>query len=375
MKLLLPYAYDSKRELVHIDQAKKGERYTCPNCDAELLLRIGKIPEGQKYHKRNHFAHKGNSDNHCSESFLHKLFKERCVEFIRQKIADNENIQFEWHCEKCEEEHTGNLLKKAVRVEPERDLEKCKPDIALLDKDGNVVIVVEVVVTHKPEPEVMQYYDDKKIACLQLQVDDFPDCDRIEEKLSHPEHMNICPNPRCKKCGEIMLHAQMVTVAAKCRRCGEEMKVAMLSAKNGHYLLGPAYFNDQEIKMAMDMGANLEKRYSKTMNETYLANVCKKCLSFIGKFYIHNYYYAPHTNEKDLDDCKCFSCIEAEEQQKELQIYRESEQLEELAIREGNKLCPRCGGRLVIRNSYRGPFWGCQNFPECTYTENIRFTD
>jgi len=78
MKLLLPYAYDSKRELVHIDQAKKGEKYTCPNCNAELSLRIGKIPEGQKYHKRNHFAHKGNSNNHCSESFLHKLFKEKC---------------------------------------------------------------------------------------------------------------------------------------------------------------------------------------------------------------------------------------------------------------------------------------------------------
>ena len=78
-KLLLPYAYDSNGNLVHIDNAQKGHKYTCPNCGAELLLKISKIPEGQKYHRRNHFAHKGNSDNHCSESFLHKLFKERCA--------------------------------------------------------------------------------------------------------------------------------------------------------------------------------------------------------------------------------------------------------------------------------------------------------
>ena len=31
-KLLLPYAYDSTGNLVHIDNAHKGETYTCPEC-------------------------------------------------------------------------------------------------------------------------------------------------------------------------------------------------------------------------------------------------------------------------------------------------------------------------------------------------------
>lgn len=53
MSVLLPYAYDCNKELVHIDEAKKGEKYTCPNCGAELLLKISRIPEGQKYHRRN----------------------------------------------------------------------------------------------------------------------------------------------------------------------------------------------------------------------------------------------------------------------------------------------------------------------------------
>ena len=85
-KILLPYAYDKMKNLVHIDNAQKGEQYICPVCGAELMIRISKIPKGKKYHKRNHFAHQGNSENTCSESFLHKSFKDKCVEFIKSKI-------------------------------------------------------------------------------------------------------------------------------------------------------------------------------------------------------------------------------------------------------------------------------------------------
>lgn len=30
-------------------------------------------------------------------------------------------------------------------------------------------------------------------------------------------------------------------------------------------------------------------------------------------------------------------------------------------------MCPRCGGRLVLRNGKYGQFWGCSNYPKCTY--------
>ncbi len=35
------------------------------------------------------------------------------------------------------------------------------------------------------------------------------------------------------------------------------------------------------------------------------------------------------------------------------------------------KLCPNCNGMLVKRNGQYGEFIGCENYPECTYTENI----
>lgn len=41
-----------------------------------------------------------------------------------------------------------------------------------------------------------------------------------------------------------------------------------------------------------------------------------------------------------------------------------------------NLLCPRCGGRLVMRIASKGTrqgirFWGCSNYPKCRYIENL----
>lgn len=37
-----------------------------------------------------------------------------------------------------------------------------------------------------------------------------------------------------------------------------------------------------------------------------------------------------------------------------------------------NMICPKCGSRLIIRNGSHGKFIGCQNFPRCKYTRNIK---
>ena len=307
MKLLLPYAYDIDGNLIKIEDAVKGQKYFCPICKAELLLRICKKQPGAKYYRRNHFAHKGNSENRCSESFLHMLFKERCAELLRDKISRHENLFFEWECKKCYEHHKGNILKKASNVITECDLAVCKPDIALLDSDGKVIIVVEVVVTHKPEPESLEYYEKNKIACLQIIVNDFSDCEHIEEKLSLPDDVNVCPNPVCDNCGQVKNKAKMVIIPATCWRCGGEMKVAMILANNERGIITASSFNEEEINQANSLGANIAKRYSKTVENSYMANVCEHCNAFIGDFYMHDYYYSQPDKEKDLSYI-CFHC-------------------------------------------------------------------
>ena len=37
-----------------------------------------------------------------------------------------------------------------------------------------------------------------------------------------------------------------------------------------------------------------------------------------------------------------------------------------------NMICPKCGNKLVLRNSKHGTFIGCSNFPKCKYTNNRR---
>lgn len=39
-------------------------------------------------------------------------------------------------------------------------------------------------------------------------------------------------------------------------------------------------------------------------------------------------------------------------------------------------MCPRCGGRLLLRTASKGPqagqqFWGCSNYPRCRYTQRL----
>ena len=36
-----------------------------------------------------------------------------------------------------------------------------------------------------------------------------------------------------------------------------------------------------------------------------------------------------------------------------------------------DKVCSKCGNKMVMRSSCYGRFWGCAKFPQCKYTENI----
>ncbi len=34
-----------------------------------------------------------------------------------------------------------------------------------------------------------------------------------------------------------------------------------------------------------------------------------------------------------------------------------------------NDICPRCGGKLVLKKSKYGNFYGCENYPKCKFTK------
>ncbi|MBO5861191.1 MAG: hypothetical protein J6Q45_05965, partial [Alistipes sp.] len=58
------YAYNSAKELVRIDDAKRQEKYYCVYCDGEMIPKQGKKNKW-------HYAHK-NVTPHCSyDHYLH----------------------------------------------------------------------------------------------------------------------------------------------------------------------------------------------------------------------------------------------------------------------------------------------------------------
>ncbi len=373
-KLLLPFAYDSGGNLVHIDNACKNETYKCPECKKVLSLIVSKIPEGQKYYRRNHFSHpKGSPDNHCSETFLHKLFKERAAEFIREMIAaGKDEFYFKWSCDICFCRHKGNLLKKAKFVCLEYDLGICRPDIALLDEKGEVVIVIEVVVTHKPTSEVIEYYNLKKIACLQIKVLDFDDCENVEKKLSHPDSVNICPAPICSECKHRMNLATMLFVNSKCWRCGEDMKVAMIETDGIIY--DSVYFTENDVLIANDNGANIATKYSQKQNKSYWANTCKSCGAFIGQHHMHEYY--SETFEKKFNiGYRCYCQVELVRQKdKERLIHPETlvcekcnHDMHKATMVIGYDSCWNCNERMKVA-MIKDPF-GRRTYSPIDFTE------
>ena len=304
--LLLPYAYDSTGNLVHIDNVRKEDTYKCPECGKVLSLNISRIPEGQKYHRRNHFSHpKGSPDNKCTESFLHKLFKERAANCIREKITNGNEFIFAWQCHECGEYHQGNMLKKARTVCLEYDLDICRPDVALLDADGKIVIAIEVIVTHKPEPETIAYYNAHKIACLQINVSDFSDCENVEEKLMHPDSVNLCPAPICKICGQRMHMAKMVIKSIPCSHCGKFMRIAMIKS-NFSWTFDCTKFTKMDVELANKNGANIQIDLN---NSSYSSYVCKHCNNSVNEANYTYSFYNFKPEKELLLGYRCY-CIE-----------------------------------------------------------------
>lgn len=65
------------------------------------------------------------------------------------------------------------------------------------------------------------------------------------------------------------------------------------------------------------------------------------------------------------------SYVDADTEDKHTQSVRTIITKKEEALRSGK--CPKCGGDLVFRNGKYGSFYGCSNYPKCTYTNNLRW--
>ena len=197
-KLLHTHAEDETGNLIHINNAKKGVKYYCsdPECKKEIIFRnSGKTGKGSK---RPHFSHKKGTAPHCSpERALHEIFKKKLIDLLEKHKTENRPFIINWGCCSCCYKNSGNLLERIASIKEEYTLGKYRADIALLNKENRALVAIEVVVTHPPEKEVLQYYKDNRITLVQINLISEEDLIKVEEIAKNPHIVDMCMNPEC----------------------------------------------------------------------------------------------------------------------------------------------------------------------------------
>jgi Competence protein CoiA-like family len=298
--ILYTIAKDKNGELITAKIAEKGNEFYCVICESNLLLRkSGKIGKNRK---RPHFAHKTLTPNCKPETALHFGFKNLLLNKLNRHLENKTILEFNWECEYCFDYHSGNLLKKIKTVKLEYYLKECRPDIALLDFNDKVFAIIEIVVTHKPEEKVIEFYKKNEIILIQINLKSDEDINQVDEKINTPDIVKTCFNPKCKICNNFLHKTKMTIVDGDCWKCKKTMKVAVVEGglERSGSCVGPEKFSKKEIEFATSKGVIIREHYSNVVKEKYLANTCSSCGTFAGNFYLYKEYFSPaQTGELD----------------------------------------------------------------------------
>lgn len=239
-KLLIEFAYDVDKNVVKVSEAKKDDMYFCPSCGEKLVYKnSGRTGIGTR---RPHFSHLSHSN--CNESPLHAIFKDKVAGFLMTLIQNKENFSIDRKCKACEKKMVQNLLPYGiVKIEKEYSFGKNapQPDIALIDKEGKVKEVIEVVVTHKPEEKTIDFYKRKNILLYQYNIND-EDIYEVESRLLFPD---VAPMWICDECYYYRHLYEKMIVTAKLNR---QRAFCQLILQKGKYRYGSYVYERRRLR-------------------------------------------------------------------------------------------------------------------------------
>lgn len=177
------YALDVDQNIIHIKHAIRGNKFTCPNCGNEMIVKQGKIREW-------HFAHKCIT-THCSfETYLHALAKIKIHNYFYKtknliikfnttcKCSRADECTFSKQTGECEEKRmqTYNLKKFYDSCDIERQYDKFQADLLLYNSKSNTPpTFIEICVTHPCSDEKLN----SKIRIIELRIKSEKDIDTI----------------------------------------------------------------------------------------------------------------------------------------------------------------------------------------------------
>lgn len=232
---------------------------------------------------------------------------DEAVAIIEQLVTKNlgGTLEATASCNQCSEEITINLVAGASSVSREKLVGAVRPDISLLDENGEPVRFIEVVDSHAPEGTVHEQalQDGTEVLEIHLRAErEFTGTRRnkaldvsltvkatLEElaggRIVLNAHNLLCRRPKCRECGA-PLPLRTVTVSTKdCWKCGQNVNVATGDKDGGS--LEQDHFTTEEIEFAQEHGVTLERRFSSTVGGKYLANVCTECDQIQGNWFLY----------------------------------------------------------------------------------------
>ena len=160
----IPYAF-RKGGVVHVSDVSRGKSCDayCPVCNEYLIARKGELMS-------HHFSHYPSSNCYIGESFVHAVAKQKMYEYI----VGSESIVVNWRCKFCGDRFSGNLSSRISKVEIEsRGFGSLRPDIACYGYDDRLYCIVEIVHTHQPESNVVDFCERKHIPLLKVYAGEF----------------------------------------------------------------------------------------------------------------------------------------------------------------------------------------------------------
>lgn len=280
-EILYTTAVDIDGNIVRINEATKGRTYYCPNPNCNSELRVRKSGNTGKWSKRPHYYHRSLTTDCTPEGVLHLTFKKLLISFLDRHISESKPLNIIWKCNDCfigfaKPSFKANLLAKTVSVKEEYDLKFCQPDIALLDVDGRVIVVIEIVVTHKPEEIVLHHYERDGIVLIQINLSSDEDLEKIEEKITCPDVVTFCLNSECSNFKKYTSERKLVFTDAKCKRCNQPMRTCQVQVDSAFGTFIPPMTED-EIGKAQSKGVRFKIMEDKTTEKKQTVISCLNC--------------------------------------------------------------------------------------------------
>ena len=232
---------------------------------------------------------------------------QQAISVIEGLVADNigGSLEASASCNQCSEDLSVNLVDGVAGVHREKRVGTVWPDLCLVDGDEKPIRFIEVVDSHAPESNVHEFALTNGVEIVEIHLRaerEFTGRRRnkaldaaltVKARLRElaggliqiDAHNLLCSKPPCKECGTPLPLRTVEIRTTDCWNCGQNVDVTV-GYKDGESLWQDM-FTDEEIEFAQENGVTLDRRFSATAGEKYLANVCTGCDRIQGNWYLY----------------------------------------------------------------------------------------